>query len=259
MFKMNQRIIERKLQSPSSPWFKNWFDSSFYHQLYGNHDDREAAGFIHELLLELDAPAGARILDLGCGNGRHSRVLAEKGFDVTGIDLAGNSIATAKRFEKEHLNFYSHDMRDPFGRNLYNYVFSFFTSFGYFKEENDNHRVVRNIYHALATGGVLMMDYLNVEYADAHLVKQEEKNIDGVHYHLERWTDEHNFYKKISIDIQNGKPLEFTEQVARFGLGDFHELFIQHGLQIEKVFGDYDLVEYDRMKSPRLIMIAKKV
>jgi hypothetical protein len=33
-------------------WFKHWFDSSFYHKLYANRDEGEAAGFVDELLRE---------------------------------------------------------------------------------------------------------------------------------------------------------------------------------------------------------------
>src|SRR5215470_2336385 len=112
-------------------WFKHWFDSSFYHQLYANRDENEAAAFINELVNELEPAANARMLDLGCGSGRHSKYLASKGFDVTGIDLAGSSIRQAKRWETEKLRFYRHDMRVTFGREVFDIVFNFFTSFGY--------------------------------------------------------------------------------------------------------------------------------
>src|SRR4051812_21546359 len=115
-------INEATANLDQSAWFKKWFDSSFYHQLYANRDENEAAQFIDALIAQLMPLAGSSILDLGCGNGRHSRRLADKGFDVTGIDLASSSISFAKRFSRERLHFYKHDMRKPFGVNLYNYV-----------------------------------------------------------------------------------------------------------------------------------------
>ena len=64
----------------NSAWFRQWFDSSFYHQLYGHRDEKEAAAFIDELLAELNPGPNASILDLGCGAGRHAKYLAIKRF-----------------------------------------------------------------------------------------------------------------------------------------------------------------------------------
>ena len=61
------------------PWFKRWFDSAYYHKLYGNRNEQEAADFIDELLEYLQPAPNSTMLDLGCGAGRHSRKLASKG------------------------------------------------------------------------------------------------------------------------------------------------------------------------------------
>ena len=74
------------------------------------------------------------MLDVACGKGRHSRFLAEKGYDVTGIDLSEYSIGEALKYEAENLHFYRHDMRLPFWINYFDYAFNFFTSFGYFQQ-----------------------------------------------------------------------------------------------------------------------------
>jgi SAM-dependent methyltransferase len=251
-------INQRKDQSRS--WFKHWFDSSFYHQLYANRDEKEAATFIDELVNELQPAAHARMLDLGCGSGRHSKYLASKGFDVTGIDLAGSSILQAKRWESETLHFYRHDMRVPFGRGAFDYVFNFFTSFGYFDDPSEDQKVVRNIYSALRPGGVLVMDYINSAYAEKKLRAREEKEIDGIIYNINRWTTETHFLKKIRIENMGmEEPIEHTERVKKFSVSDFKDLFDRNGLQLEKVYGDYHLNEYDVRASPRLILIAKKL
>jgi len=55
-----------------SEWFASWFDSSHYHKLYAHRDETEAARFLDELIARLRPRHGARVLDLGCGAGRHS-------------------------------------------------------------------------------------------------------------------------------------------------------------------------------------------
>ena len=49
------------------------------------------------------------------------------------------------------------------------------------------------------------------------------------------------------------------EKVAKFTLGDFTEMLAYENLQIQEVFGDYTFGRYDIKKSPRLIMIARKL
>lgn len=243
----------------SHPWFKDWFNSPYYHQLYFNRDEQEAAVFIDKLIGHLNPTKGAAMLDVACGKGRHSIHLADKGFDVTGIDLSEDSIQEALRHESDNLHFYRHDMRLPFWINYFDYAFNFFTSFGYFKTSREHDNAIRTIASAVKNSGCFVMDYLNVHYAEDHLVHQSDKEIDGVNYFITKWFDETHFYKKIVVEDEAlEEPLQYTEKVAKFSLGDFTEMFAYHGLQIQEVFGNYNFGSYDVKKSPRLVMIARK-
>lgn len=241
-------------------WFKDWFNSPYYHQLYFKRDETEAAAFINQLIEHLKPPPGAEMLDVACGKGRHSFQLAGKGFTVTGIDLSEDSIREAKQHESANLEFFIHDMRLPFRINYFDYAFNFFTSFGYFTTRREHDNSIRTIAQAIKPGGIFVMDYLNTHYAEDHLVHKSDKEIDDVNYHITKWFDETHFYKKIVVeDERMEEPLEYTEKVAKFSLGDFTEMFAYQHLQIQEVFGDYQFNAYDVKRSPRLIMIAKKV
>lgn len=241
-------------------WFKNWFNSPYYHQLYFKRDEKEAAAFINRMIEHLKPMPGAEMLDVACGKGRHSIQLAGKGFTVTGIDLSEDSIREAKESESESLSFFVHDMRLPFRINYFDYAFNFFTSFGYFKTRREHDNAIRTIAQSIKPNGIFVMDYLNVHYAEDHLVHKSEKQIDDVNYYITKWFDETHFYKKIIVEDENlQEPLEYTEKVAKFTLGDFTEMFAYQGLQIQEVFGNYLFNDYDVKKSPRLIMIARKV
>lgn len=244
----------------ATTWFKDWFNSPYYHQLYFKRDELEAAAFINKFIDHLKPQQDCKMLDVACGKGRHSIQLAEKGFIVTGIDLSEDSIREAKENESKNLEFFVHDMRLPFRINYFEYAFNFFTSFGYFKTRREHDNAIRTIAQSLKPNGIFVLDYLNVHYAEDHLVHKSEKQIDDVNYYITKWFDEDHFYKKIVVeDEELKKPLEYTEKVAKFNLGDFTDMFSYQGLQIQEVFGDYQFNGYDVKKSPRLIMIAKKV
>jgi SAM-dependent methyltransferase len=241
------------------PWFKDWFNSPYYHLLYFNRDEKEAANFINKLIDYLNPPKGSLMLDVACGKGRHSIHLEEKGFDVTGIDLSEDSIEEALRYQTDTLHFYRHDMRLPFWINYFDYAFNFFTSFGYFKTRREHDNAIRTIAQSLKSGGCFVMDYLNVHYAEDHLVHQFDKEVEGVNFFITKWFDETHFYKKIVVEDEAlQEPLIFTEKVAKFSLGDFTEMFAFQGLMIDEVFGDYNFADYHVRKSPRLIMVARK-
>ncbi len=240
-------------------WFENWFNSPYYHALYFDRDVSEAANFIYKLIDHLKPAETSRMLDVACGRGRHSIQLASKGYEVTGIDLAEDSLRQAKVFETDLLQFFLHDMRLPFWINYFNYAFNFFTSFGYFRTRREHDNSIRTISQALRPSGILVVDYLNVHYAEDHLVHKSEIEIKNVNYFITKWFDENYFHKKIIIEDDDlDEPLEYTEKVNKFTLGDFTDMFAYQGLQIQEVFGDYTFNRYDIKKSPRLIMIAKK-
>lgn len=244
---------------PEQAWYKDWFNSPFYHKLYFDRDELEAEAFIKKLVQHLQPAPGSRMLDVACGKGRHSKTLASLGYTVTGIDISADSIAYARQFENDHLDFFVHDMRLPFYANYFDLAFNFFTSFGYFKTRREHDDAIRTIAQSLKKGGRLVIDYLNVHYAEERLVHREEKEIDGTHYSIHRWDDETHFYKKISVsDATLKEPLVYTEKVAKFSLGDFTDMLSFQGLQVQEVFGDYDFNSYDVRKTARLIIVAEK-
>lgn len=241
-------------------WYKEWFNSPYYHQLYFKRDNAEAAAFISHLIDYLKPAPGSLMLDIACGRGRHSIQLAGMGFDVTGIDLSEDNILKAKENENDHLHFFNHDMRLPFWINYFNYAFNFFTSFGYFNTRREHDNAIRTIAQSLKPNGIVVIDYLNVHYEENHLVPESELKIGDVVYHITKWFDEAHFYKKIMIE---DKSLEetfiFHERVAKFSLGDFIEMLAYQKVQIQEVFGDYDFGNYSLNESPRMIIIGRKM
>ena len=151
-------------------------------------------------------------------------------------------------------------MRLPFRINYFDYAFNFFTSFGYFRTMREHNDALRTIAKSLKMNGIFVIDYMNALYAEHHLIKHEKKEISGVNFKIKRWFDNERFYKQIDIeDTEKNISESFTEQVKKFSLGDFTDMLSYAGLIVEEVFGNYNFTTYDETKSPRMIIIAKKI
>jgi SAM-dependent methyltransferase len=244
----------------ANEWFRIWFSSPYSDVLYRKHDKAEATMLVNKLADKLQMPAASYVLDAACGKGRYSAALAEKGFNTTGIDICAESIAEAQHNEAENLHFYLHDIRLPFYINYFDYVFNFFTSFGYFKTAREHNDAMRTLAQSLKQDGFLVIDYLNVHYSEEHLKHNETLKLEGIDFNIERWSDTKYFYKCIHVhDAAKSIDETFTEQVEKFSLGDFTDMFSYQGLKVQDVFGDYNLNTYHVKNSPRMIMIAKKI
>lgn len=238
-------------------WFSTWFDSPYYHILYTSRDDHEAQHFIDKLLVYLHPKPQEKIMDLACGKGRHSRYLNQKGYDVTGIDLSEKSIQHAKQFENERLRFDVHDMRMVYKPDEFDFVLNLFTSFGYFDNETENVVALSATARSIAHGGKLVIDFMNTDKVIARLVMEEEKEVQGIHFKIQRRV-ENGFIVKTICFTDKGRDYKFTERVRALREQDFLEYFGIAQLRLVEIFGDYDLNPFDLEKSERMIFVLKK-
>ncbi len=239
-------------------WFVDWFDTSWYHRLYKSRNDDEAQQFIDNLVNYLAAKPEDWFMDLACGKGRHSIYLAEKGFNVVGLDLSKESILAAQRAAHSHLKFAVHDMRKIYGEQKFDYVLNLFTSFGYFETDQEHLDVLLNMKDALRDeNSLLVLDFFNAHKVVKGL-RPKEIVIDGeTTFNISRKI-ESGFVKKQIMVVEEEQEYAFSERVRLYTLDDFRVLFAKAGLEIVDIFGDYELNGYDRDAS-RLILIGKMV
>lgn len=241
-------------------WFSDWFNSSYYHALYQHRDDTEALQFIHNLITYLAPKLHATMLDIACGKGRHSKALFDAGFDVTGIDLSPASIEAASTMQTNGLSFSCHDMRETFKANYFDYAFNFFTSFGYFDTHEEHQLAISAMAANLKESGTLVIDYLNVGIVEENSDQEAVSQIDGYIFYTKKWQDDLFLFKEIKVvDVASKEVLGvFEERVRKYGLPDFTLFMQKAGLEMIATFGDYQLGLYDKERSDRLIMVAKK-
>ncbi len=252
-------------------WFKEWFNTQEYLDLYKHRDDTDAAKIIKLLFNNISLPKDAKILDLACGNGRHSVLFAKKGFSVTGIDLSSYLISKAKERRKKEYLMYSKrlkfeigDMRHIRHKNEFNLVVNLFSSFGYFDNEKDNFNVLKSIARALVHGGYFLFDFLNAGYLLKNLVPYDVKRESGkTMIQIRSFID--GFVEKNIIIIKNNQSFgkspivnRYKEKIRLYSIGDFRKMFAQNGLKILKEFGSYSGSSNNEEKSERLIILAQK-
>lgn len=240
-------------------WFEDWFDSPYYHLLYGNRDQTEAARFIDKLIHFLQPPADSTFLDLACGKGRHAQEIANHGFKTTGIDLSENSISEANNIEDVLLDFHVGDMRHVHFPNRFDYIFNLFTSFGYFDTSDGQKDTLNAIHKQLKNNGLLVIDYLNVAKAEKDIASMPDRTIEmnGIHFSTRKRVSNQFISKEINIR-DNGDDYTYYEHIWRLTLPDFEKLLKNSGFSIQTIFGDYELNSFTPGTSERLIIVAKQ-
>ena len=130
-------------------------------------------------LLELEP--GMEVLDLACGHGRIANALAERGVRVTGLDATpyfldlARADAAARGVDVEYVHG---DMRSLPWSERFDRVVNWFTSFGYFSDD-DNRRVLVETHRALRPGGRLAIENNNAAFILRNLREHDVDERDG--------------------------------------------------------------------------------
>lgn len=231
-------------------WYREWFGEE-YLDLYAYRDESEAKRHVAFFKSHVGKIDGA-LLDLACGKGRHLHELRSEGYRAIGCDLSHVLLRRAKDDDPE-LQLARADMRKlPFCDGSFGGLVNFFTSFGYFENEDDNAVVVAEMHRVLAKNAPFLFDFMNVHRELKQLVQREEREIEGGVARIERWFDaaSRTFNKRITIGDRR-----YIERVRGYDLDEISALFTAGGLSIREVFGDFDGSRYSA-DSPRVILLG---
>jgi len=150
-------------------------------------DDRVTRGEIDLFLKVLDLAPPARILDLCCGQGRHSLELALRGFkNVEGLDRSRYLITKARgHAAKEGLpvKFREGDARRTnYPQDAFDCVMILGNSFGYFEAALDDLRVLKEVFRILAPRGRCFLDVTDGDYLRDQFDSRSWEWIDKKHF-----------------------------------------------------------------------------
>jgi SAM-dependent methyltransferase len=234
-------------------WYQEWFGEE-YLELYSHRDEAEArqqVAFFQRECGPIDGP----VLDLACGMGRHIQELQSLGYHAVGCDLSYTLLRTGIR-EYGAMAVARADMRHlPFCDGMLAGLVNFFTSFGYFAEEEENVQVVREMSRVLKPGAQFLFDYLNVDRELENLVQREIRETPMGTVRIERWFDrsDRSFNKRMTIGEKR-----YLERVRGYDLDEISSMFSSCKLAIRAAFGDFDGSTFTRT-SPRLILVGSRI
>lgn len=144
----------------STNWWENFFHGvalDFWRAAISDGQTRAEADFVQK---HLELSPGAKILDVPCGNGRLSIELAKRGFQLTGVDIAGEFIAEAKMKSSEvglPIDWHEREMRDLPWTAEFDGAFCFGNSFGYL-DDVGNAEFLNAVSQTLKPGARFVID-----------------------------------------------------------------------------------------------------
>lgn len=237
----------------TQPWYRRWFDCN-YLLLYRHRDHRDAEQQVQLILDTVRLPPSGTILDLGCGEGRHTALFQDKGYRVYGLDL---SEALIRKGREKHgrLNFIIGDMRAIPGH--FDLIVSLFTSFGYFEEDHENGRVMESACAALNPGGIFWLDFLNPAWVKEHLVPETVTRLsEKIEAREERQIEGGRIVKDIFF-TNDGVETRYRESVALYTRRDLEAMLTRSGFRVSGGFGNYRGEPW-HPESERTILLARR-
>jgi SAM-dependent methyltransferase len=243
-----------------------WFESEdFWRDLYPYMFSAERFAAAKEQvsrIMALTQCGAGSLLDLCCGPGRHAVEFAQCGFRVTGVDRSPFLLDRAREHASKagvSIEWIMDDMRSFVRPATFDLACNLFTSFGYFKDEQDDLRVLRNLHQSLKDTGVLVIEALgkerlartwqntiSAELADGSLVVQRPQVRDNWCRISSEWTL-----------IKDGRARSFTFEHSIYSGRELKDRLLNCGFQQVQLFGDLEGSAYD-LEAKRLIAVARK-
>jgi SAM-dependent methyltransferase len=253
---------DNEKKSLRRPWWEELFRDDFVRATPRDSPAqiKREADFIEQ---SLGVAAGGVILDLGCGAGYHAVELSSRGYGVVGYDLSLFQLALAAELAQEtaqKINFLQGDMREMAFEEMFDGLYCWNTTFGYF-EEDKNFLVAQHMFRALRPGGMLLLDVVNRDFAVAHqpsavwyegdcCVCMDDMAVDFITSRLR---------VKRSIILDDGRRRECHYSVRIYSLHELGKLLHEVGFRVTEATGHPCMPGvFFGENSPRIVILAQR-
>jgi SAM-dependent methyltransferase len=261
----------------TSTWWATFFSDIYRVSDLDAQDPEKTRRQVDCIERALDLAPGTRILDVGCGTGRHSVALALRGHLVTGVDLNEDYLVRARQQATAcgvEASFVRADMRDlgSLESGAFDVAISMYTTFGFFHREGENLTVLQEVRRVLRPGALLFLDVINrdwllrsfgpsdfVQRHDEYVIRDyDDAQADGaVFLHEDAFQPATSMHRWTITRMVSGAPPDRV--VADYRVYSLHELLAllsQTSLAPRRVLGDYGGNPF-HVFSPRIIVVAE--
>jgi len=171
-------------------WWKRIFNSIYIKTDGDVVEDKNITSFEADFFiksLRLDFSKQDKILDLCCGQGRHSLEFARRDYkNIEGFDRSRYLIKRARETSKKeglNLKFREGDARKlPYAADIFDVVMILGNSFGYFETINDDIRVLKEVFRVLKPSGKLLVDVADGDFLKKNFQPRSWEWIDEKHF-----------------------------------------------------------------------------
>jgi SAM-dependent methyltransferase len=143
----------------------------YYDMIYWWKDYNQEVDFLIKVLERYEV-GGERVLEVACGTGNHTEILAAKGYEVTGVDISDDMLRIARRKVRGHARFLRGDMRhlDAVVDGRYDAAICLFSAISYNLTLSDLKRTLQGLYDHLKERGVVLFDthFTKKSFEDGH-------------------------------------------------------------------------------------------
>lgn len=242
-------------------WYESFFTGitlDFWRKAVSPEQTRLEVDFLQNAL---GLTAGARVLDVPCGLGRHAIELASRGFQVTGVDLSSEAIEEARTRSAGMgltVEWARMDMRDLPYRTVYDGAFCFGNSFG-FLEPGKTRSFVQAVSRAIKPGACFALDSgMTAESILPRLRDREWMQVDEIlfleenRYHVAESCVEttYTFLRGGETHVRTGIHWVYTVREIR-------AMLAEAGLVVKEQLGSLTRDPF-QVGSPYLLLVAEK-
>ena len=243
-------------------WASGKFWDEFAPLMFDAERLRGARKDIDDLITLTSSAPGSRILDAGCGPGRHTLELARRGYEVVGVDMQQSYLdeAAAATASLDHSpEFRLADLRDFSSQDHFHGAISMFQSIGYTEDPADDLKICRNIRNSLKPGGWFLMESDGKEVIASGFEERTWFERDGrlilLEYGVEgAWSRLRNHWRYRDED---GEWYECDFSYRLFSAFEMGMLLEEAGFASIEFFGGLDGRPYDHL-AINLVALARR-